>query len=100
MSDASAGNYGSGGPNAGPPFSTTVKPHFSECHRRHMIDAMGLDLWDPGDVQDQYDAIDGSVASGRMPPGDPECGPAWDQATKDNFRKDFSAWKAGGFNPN
>jgi hypothetical protein len=100
MSDASAGNPAHGGPNAGPPFSTTVKPHFSECHRRHMIDVGGFDLWDPGDVQDQYDAIDGAVASGSMPPGDPECGPAWDSATIDKFRKDFSAWKDGGFNPN
>jgi hypothetical protein len=100
MSDASAGNPTSGGQSAGPPFSTTVKPYFTACYRQHMIDAGGFDLWDAGDVQDQFDPIDGAVASGSMPPGDDECGPKWEQSKIDQFRKAFKAWKDGGFNPN
>ncbi|MDQ5837781.1 MAG: hypothetical protein M3379_13475 [Acidobacteriota bacterium] len=99
MSNASAGNPASGGSSAGPPFSTTVKPYFTNCYRQHMNN-LGIDLWDAGDVESNYDAIDGAVASGSMPPGDDECGPAWDKDRIDKFRKDFAAWKAGGFNPN
>ena len=105
MQGASSGDptYGGsgagGGANAGPPFSTTVKPYFTECYRQHMID-MGFDLWSPGDCKDQFDSIFGAVKSGHMPPDKSDgCEGKWDSNTIQKFLKDFQAWKDGGFNP-
>lgn len=83
---------------ATPSFKSTIQPFFTACYRTHMINAMGLDLWDAGQVQDSWDDINTSVESGRMPKkGCPEG--VWDPATQKQFLSDFLAWKNAGYPP-
>lgn len=90
---------GSGG---GPSFVATIKPYFTECYRSHMNSEdfvpSPFDLWSAAAVQKNWSKINGAVKSGFMPPPkDQGCEGEWDQAKKDQFLKDFQAWKAGGF---
>jgi hypothetical protein len=81
-----------------PPISyqANIKSYFTQCYRDHM--AFMFDLWSPGDVEANWDAIDDSVKGGRMPrAGCPEG--VWDDQTKDQFLADFQAWKDGGYQP-
>lgn len=79
-------------------FQSTIKPFFTACYRTHMLNVMALDLWDPGAVQTNWDMINTSVTSGRMPKrGCPEG--VWDAATKALFLSDFLAWKNANYPP-
>jgi hypothetical protein len=79
-------------------FNSTIKPFFTACYRTHMVNATGLDLWDPNAVQGDWQSIHDEVASGDMPrAGCPEG--VWDKATRDLFLSDFDAWKAANFPP-
>ena len=83
---------------ATPSFKSTIQPFFTPCYRSHMINVMGLDLWDAGQVQSSWDDINSAVASGSMPKkGCPEG--VWDQATQQLFLSDFLAWKNAGYPP-
>lgn len=77
-------------------FQSTIKPFFTACYRSHMLNVMGLDLWDAGAVQGGWDDINGAVTNGSMPKaGCPEG--VWDQRTQQLFLGDFLAWKNAGF---
>jgi hypothetical protein len=77
-------------------FKSTIKPFFTPCYRTHMLNVMGLDLWDPNAVQSSWDDINNSVTAKRMPKaGCPEG--VWDDATRALFLGDFLAWKNAGF---
>ncbi|MEA2760527.1 MAG: hypothetical protein QOH65_3283 [Methylobacteriaceae bacterium] len=77
-------------------FNSTIKPFFTACYRTHMLNVMGLDLWDAAAVQSSWDDINGAVSSGSMPKaGCPEG--VWDTATRNLFLSDFLNWKNAGF---
>jgi len=79
-------------------FQANIKPFFTPCYRSHMLAVSGLDLWDAGQVKDNWDDINSEVASGSMPkPGCPEG--VWDKTTQALFLLEFLAWKNGGFQP-
>lgn len=89
-------------------FSGTIKPYFTALDRQMMMDAghtggFTLDLWDPVQVQQNFDAISNSIDSGLMPPAPstepPDSDGPWSDAKIAQFDLDFSAWKAGGFLP-
>lgn len=77
-------------------FQSTIKPFFTACYRTHMLDIMGLDLWDASAVQSNWGPINSAVSKGGMPKaGCPEG--VWDAATQALFLSDFLAWKNAGF---
>jgi len=77
-------------------FQSTVKPYFTACYRSHMINVMGLDLWDPAAVQASWTDINTAVSNGSMPKvGCPEG--VWDALTKAQFLSDFLAWQNAGY---
>ena len=84
--------------SSGPPFTTTIKPYFTECYREHM--SFMFDLWNPSEVCANYDSISEAVKDGRMPPpADQGCEGEWDDAKKKKFLNEFAAWHDGGCNP-
>jgi hypothetical protein len=77
-------------------FAATIKPYFSACYRQHMLNF--CDLWSASDVQVNWQDINDYVANGSMPKaGCPEG--IWNQTQRDNFLRDFTTWKADGFQP-
>jgi hypothetical protein len=89
---------------AGVSFAYTIKPYFTPCFRAHMLEVSGLDLWDAGQVQSNFVAIQNQVSSGSMPPTKPGAMPpcpegGWDSYTQQQFLTDFAAWSKGGFQP-
>jgi hypothetical protein len=52
-------------------------------------------------VRLRWQSIFDKVDSGEMPPDKPEENPCpeggWDELTRNQFKKDFEAWKAGNF---
>lgn len=77
-------------------FQKDIKPYFTACYRQHML--FFCDLWSATEVQANWDDIDASVSSGRMPKsGCPEG--VWDKPQRDRFLTDFAAWKADGYLP-
>jgi hypothetical protein len=85
-------------------FASTIQPYFTACYRAHMM-MYGdqFDLWDPGQVQQEYPQIVSQVSlpatsPSRMPAaGCPEG--VWDDTTRSQFLTDFAAWKNAGFPP-
>lgn len=71
-------------------FASTVKPFFTDCFRQHMM--FMFDLWDPGAVQANWQAIHDAVANGSMPAAG--CPDTLDQAA---FLAAFQCWKDQGF---
>jgi hypothetical protein len=88
-------------------FNTDIKPYFTELDRNKMMDSdhtfgiITFDLWSASDVQNNWDAINGAISSGSMPPpgSPPDTDGPWEQSKIDKFVKDFQAWKDGGFQP-
>lgn len=78
-------------------FAHTIKPYFTPCYRAHMMKyGDQFDLWDPAQVQAEWDQINGQVGAKLMPQkGCPEG--IWDDHTRTQFLSDFQAWKAAGF---
>jgi hypothetical protein len=84
------GGYGTQ-PSSG--FASTIKPFFTECYQQHMLSAsFSLDLWNPTDVKNNWQAIHDAVDSGRMPA--PGCPGTFD---KNAFLTAFQSWKDNGF---
>jgi hypothetical protein len=85
-------------------FATTIKPYFTSCYRAHMMNfGDQFDLWDPAQVQAEFQQIQTQVS---LPAGTPGSMPAsgcpegvWDAMTRAQFLTDFQAWQAGGFQP-
>src|SRR5262245_54377043 len=73
-------------------FVSVVKQFFTDCYRSHML--FMFDLWDPAQVQTNWQAIHDAVANGAMPaagcPG---------SFNKDGFLEAFQCWKDQGFPP-
>src|SRR5437867_5103939 len=46
-------------------FANVVKPFFTSCYRSHML--FMFDLWDPAQVQANWQAIHDAVQNGTMP---------------------------------
>lgn len=83
------GGYGGGTtPTCG--FAATVKPFFTQCYQQHML--FMFDLWNPTDVQNNWQAIHDAVSSGAMPI--PGCPGTFDQSA---FLAAFQCWKDQGF---
>jgi hypothetical protein len=85
-------------------FASTIKPYFTACYRAHMmINGDQFDLWDPAQVQAEWQQIHDQVnlpagSSNRMPlSGCPEG--VWDDPTRAQFLADFEAWKNANFPP-
>jgi hypothetical protein len=77
-------------------FESKIKPYFTACYRDHM--KFMFDLWSLEDVKTNWDAINDSVVSKRMPrAGCPEG--VWNDEQRSQFLTAFQAWKAGGFQP-
>ena len=79
-------------------FASTIKPYFSESDRNAMKDpdhtgGFTLDLWNPDDVQTNYNAIKGAIDSQSMPPG------GWEADKITAFDADFEAWQTDGYQP-
>lgn len=83
------GGYGTQ-PSCG--FASTVKPFFTDCYQQHM--SFMFDLWNPTDVQNNWQAIHDAVNSGSMPA--PGCPGTFD---KNAFLAAFQCWKDQGFPP-
>ena len=83
------GGYGTQ-PSCG--FASTVKPFFTDCYQQHM--STMFDLWNPTDVQNNWQAIHDAVNSGSMPA--PGCPGTFD---KNAFLTAFQCWKDQGFPP-
>jgi hypothetical protein len=77
-------------------FQSTIKPFFTACYRTHMLNVMGLDLWDASAVQSSWNDINSAVSNGSMPKAGCSEG-VWDAATRTLFLNDFLAWKNAGF---
>jgi hypothetical protein len=75
-------------------FDTVIRPYFTPCYRAHMISS--LDLWDYDTVKQEWQRIHDSIKTKSMPRAGCAEG-VWDDLTRDQFIKDFVAWKAGGF---
>jgi hypothetical protein len=79
-------------------FANTIKPYFTPCYRAHMLSITQnrLDLWDPANVQAQWQPIFNQVSTGAMPAGG--CGEGtWDPMTQQQFMNDFQAWKTANY---
>jgi hypothetical protein len=78
-------------------FASTIKPYFTACYRAHMMKyGDQFDLWDPAQVQAEWQNICDRVSAGNMPEaGCPEG--VWDAHTRAQFLNDFQGWKAAGF---
>lgn len=85
------GGYG-GGTTTTCGFASTIKPFFTQCYQQHM--AFMFDLWNPTDVQNNWQAIHDAVSSGSMPA--PGCPGTFDQNA---FLLAFQCWKDEGFPP-
>ena len=83
------GGYG-GGTAATCGFASTIKPFFTQCYQQHM--SFMFDLWNPTDVQNNWQAIHDAVSSGAMPI--PGCPGTFDQTA---FLAAFQCWKDQGF---
>lgn len=83
------GGYG-GGTTATCGFASTIKPFFTQCYQQHM--SFMFDLWNPTDVQNNWQAIHDAVANGSMPI--PGCPGTFDQNA---FLAAFQCWKDQGF---
>lgn len=84
------GGYGTQQSSCG--FAATVKPFFTDCYQQHM--AFMFDLWNPTDVQNNWQAIHDAVNGGSMPA--PGCPGTFD---KNAFLTAFQCWKDSGFPP-
>ena len=71
-------------------FASTIKPFFTQCYQQHM--SFMFDLWNPTDVQNNWQGIHDAVASGSMPA--PGCPGTFDQNA---FLTAFQCWKDQGF---
>jgi hypothetical protein len=71
-------------------FASTVKPFFTECYQQHM--SFMFDLWNPADVQNNWQGIHDAVANGTMPAAG--CPGTFD---KNAFLTAFQCWKDQGF---
>jgi hypothetical protein len=80
-------------------FATTIKPYFTPCYRAHMLNyGDQFDLWDPAQVQQEWQPIHDNVKGNNMPAvGCPEG--IWDTLTRAQFLADFTAWQTAGFPP-
>ena len=78
-------------------FAGTIKPYFSPCFRAHMLRyGDQFDLWDPVQVQSEWQPIHDQVSNNAMPAaGCPDS--AWDAQTRAQFLSDFEAWQAANF---
>lgn len=75
-------------------FESTIKPYFTDCYHQHML--FFCDLWLASDVQANWQDINDEVSRGNMPKaGCPEG--VWDDATRQQFLSDFTAWKNAGY---
>ena len=83
------GGYG-GGTTATCGFASTIKPFFTACYQQHM--SFMFDLWNPTDVQNNWQAIHDAVAGGSMPI--PGCPGTFDMNA---FLAAFQCWKDQGF---
>ena len=81
------GGYGTQ-PSCG--FASTIKPFFTDCYQQHML--FMFDLWNPTDVQNNWQGIHDAVAGGSMPA--PGCPGTFDQSA---FLTAFQCWKDQGF---
>ena len=74
-------------------FASTIKPYFTACYRAHMLkNGDQFDLWDPQQVQAEWQPIHDQVFQNSMPvAGCPEG--VWDTQTRTQFLADFQAWK-------
>jgi len=80
-------------------FAATIKPYFTDCYHQHMLtQGPKIDLWNPATVKQWYPQITNAVQGGSMPAAGCPDG-VWDAAQQAKFLADFSAWKAGGFQP-
>jgi hypothetical protein len=84
------GGYGTQQSSCG--FAATVKPFFTDCYQSHM--SFMFDLWNPTDVQNNWQAIHDAVNNGSMPA--PGCPGTFD---KNAFLTAFQCWKDSGFPP-
>lgn len=73
-------------------FVSTVKPFFTQCYQQHM--SFMFDLWNPTDVQNNWQGIHDAVNSDSMPI--PGCPGTFD---KNAFLAAFQCWKDQGFPP-
>jgi hypothetical protein len=79
-------------------FNQKIKPYFSQSERDAMNNpdhtgGFTLDLWSRDDCQGYFDTIKNAIDSKSMPPG------GWPDAKITAFDADFTAWKAGGYQP-
>ena len=86
------GTGGYGGTPATCGFANTVKPFFTACYQSHM--SFMFDLWNPTDVQNNWQAIHDAVNAGSMPA--PGCPGTFDKTA---FLAAFQCWKNQGFPP-
>ena len=78
-------------------FVGTIKPYFTACYRAHMlIDGPQIDLWDPAQVQLEWQQIYNAVNNGSMPAAGCQEG-VWDSTTSTQFLSDFTAWQTARF---
>jgi hypothetical protein len=84
----SGGGYGATQPSCG--FASTVKPFFTSCYQQHM--SFMFDLWNPTDVQNNWQGIHDAVANGTMPAAG--CPGTFDANA---FLTAFQCWKDQGF---
>jgi len=84
------GGYGGTQPTCG--FAAVVKPFFTDCYRNHMM--FMFDLWDPNQVQQNWQVIHDAVANGSMPAAG--CPGTFNQA---GFLQAFQCWKDQNFPP-
>lgn len=73
-------------------FADVVKPFFTSCYRQHML--FMFDLWDPAQVQANWQTIRDAVANGSMPAAG--CPGTFNQQ---GFLEAFQCWKDQGFPP-
>ena len=84
-------------------FMQDIRPYFTACYRAHMLNFGGFDLWSATDVQNMWQGIFDRVNAGEMPPPSTDDGACpeggWDTLTRDQFLRDFRAWRDGQFQP-
>jgi hypothetical protein len=85
------GGYG-GGTTSTCGFAATIRPFFTDCYQQHM--QFMFDLWNPTDVQNNWQAIHDAVSVGSMPAAG--CPGTFDKSA---FLTAFQCWKDSGFPP-
>ena len=73
-------------------YANVVKPFFTDCYRSHMM--FMFDLWDPAQVQANWQGIFDACQNGSMPA--PGCPGTFNQS---GFLQAFQCWKDQGFPP-